>query len=184
VELISTMSATVPSGPTTDLSLSQSNSHEQLGKALGRLASGVFLVTLRYDGQPHGILATWITQAAFEPPMVVAAFNKQRPILQSTTEGTEITINILGKQNTDIFKAFARPAHSAHDNRFSGLRVMDNPNGEGPIFADAAAFLNCRITQVIEAGDHLLALAVVTSGKVLQADAEPMVHVRSSGFHY
>src|SRR5207247_2291581 len=32
---------------------------------------GLYAVTVAHDGEDHGMTANWLTQAAFEPPMVV-----------------------------------------------------------------------------------------------------------------
>jgi flavin reductase (DIM6/NTAB) family NADH-FMN oxidoreductase RutF len=156
---------------------------EQLGKALGRIASGVHIVTINVEGQPHGIMATWVSQASFEPPAITLAFNKERPIIKSIQPGALLTLNVLSKKNMDIFKAFARPSKEEHDDRFQGLALKENGKG-GPIFAQAASYLNCSVTNSMDAGDHLVVLAELLDGAILESDSEPMVHIRNNGFHY
>lgn len=168
---------------TSALNQSPIEKKEQLGKALGRLASGVFIVTCQSKGNPQGMLATWIAQAAFEPPMVTISINKQRDLAKVVATEVELTINVLSNQNMDIFKAFAKPSSGQEQDRFTGLDVIVNPTG-GPIFAKCVAYLNCRVANVIEAGDHFVALAEVLEGATLNDDAEPMTHFRKSGFQY
>jgi flavin reductase (DIM6/NTAB) family NADH-FMN oxidoreductase RutF len=155
---------------------------EELGKALGRIASGVYVMTAENDTGSHGMLATFLSQIAFEPPMVSIAIAANRPIL-TNLQGKVVTVNVLSKTNMDIFKAFARPSKEPHDDRFDGLKTTENPNG-AVAFADAISYFNCRVSQLVPAGDHVLALAEVVSGKMLNAEAEPMVHLRKNGFQY
>jgi flavin reductase (DIM6/NTAB) family NADH-FMN oxidoreductase RutF len=82
-------------------------SKEKIGPAIGRLASGVYIVTVDVAGKKDGMLATWITQAGFEPPSLVVSVNKQRDILRAMNVGDRFTINVLSNRNMDIFKAFA-----------------------------------------------------------------------------
>jgi flavin reductase (DIM6/NTAB) family NADH-FMN oxidoreductase RutF len=178
--MLSTVNGTSAAG---NMGSTEKNSRETLGKALGRIASGVFVVTTRQSGQNHGFLATWISQAAFEPPSVTIAFNKERGILQILQSGSVVTINVLSKNNMNLFKVFAKPAQQEHDDRFAGLNLLENAEG-GPVFAEAVSYLNCRIKEFIDAGDHVVALAELTDGAPLQADAEPMVHFRNNGFQY
>ncbi len=154
----------------------------ELGKALGRLASGVFVVTVETDNGPQGMVATWIAQAAFEPPLVTIAINSQRPLVQNL-QNNVLTVNVLSAQNMDIFKAFARPSKSAEDDRFIGLELAENKEG-AVAFANAISALNCVVEQIVPAGDHIVVLARVVSGKLLNADAEPMIHLRKNGFQY
>jgi flavin reductase (DIM6/NTAB) family NADH-FMN oxidoreductase RutF len=155
---------------------------EELGKALGRIASGVYVVTVDTETGPHGMLATFVSQVAFEPPIVAIAVGAQRPILNDL-EGRVVTVNILSKSNMDLFKAFARPAKGENDDRFEGLKLADNADGASA-FADVISFLNCEVRQLVPAGDHVVALAEVQSGRMINGEAEPMVHLRKNGFQY
>src|SRR5215470_17664261 len=83
--------------------------NEQIGRAIGRLTSGVYVITLKANGAPEGILMTWIGQAAFEPPLISVAVKKGRPILDHLSKGARFAINVLSKKNMDVFKHFAKP---------------------------------------------------------------------------
>ena len=156
---------------------------QQLGKALGRLASGVFVVTVESSGKRDGMLATFINQVAFDPPSIAAAVNKQRDILQMLAVNAAFTVNVLSSKNMNIFKAFAKPHAGGADNRFNGFNLQEN-NGGGPVFADAVSYINCRTIELIDAGDHTIVLAEVIGGALLNAEDQPMVHLRNNGFQY
>lgn len=155
---------------------------EDLGRALGRVASGVYVVTAENDGEAHGMLTTWLNQAAFEPPMVTVAVNTERPIV-AYLKGATITVNVLSSKNMDIFKAFARPSKDKHDDRFEGLATIENEGG-AIAFANVVAILNCKVRELYPAGDHFIAIAEVISGRTINSDAEPMIHLRKNGFQY
>lgn len=157
--------------------------HEDLGKALGRIASGVYIVTVRRGEHRQGLLATWIAQCSFSPPLVTLAVNKERPVLEHLEKpGSLFAVNILTKQNMDIFKAFARP-HVEDEVRFSELAIADDTEN-GVVFNDVASALICRTHSTIDGGDHTLVVAEVTAGKTFAAETEPMVHLRNNGFKY
>lgn len=149
----------------------------KVGPAMGRLASGVYIVTTKAEGQPDGMLATWITQAAFEPPSIVVSVNKVRPLLQSMSEGSQFAVNVLSKGNMDIFKAFAKPGGT---DRFEGLTLLDRPL---PVFAQAISYMVCKVAKIVDAGDHVLVIGEVVDGELLNSD-EPMTHLRKDGFQY
>jgi flavin reductase (DIM6/NTAB) family NADH-FMN oxidoreductase RutF len=158
-------------------------SKESLGKALGRMASGVYVVTANDGNVKHGLLATWVSQAGFEPPQITVAVNKHRPIMQDLAQkGARFTVNILSKSNMDVFKAFAAPAKEGVD-RFEGLKLKSDVDA-GPVFADCIAYLDCEVSHSVELTDHTLVVGTVLSGNSLTPDAEPMVHLRKNGFQY
>jgi len=154
---------------------------ENVGSALSRIPSGVYVVTVGSGKERDGMLATWINQAAFEPPMVTVAVKKERPILAKLQVGAQFVVNVLGKKNMDIFKNFAKP-HSEDLDRFAGLNVVDT--SAGPQFSDAISYMNCKVVTLADAGDHVVVVAQVDDGALLRADDEPMVHLRKNGFQY
>ena len=46
---------------------------KEVGKALGRIPSGLFIVTAKYEDQEDAVLASWVNQSSFEPPEVTIA---------------------------------------------------------------------------------------------------------------
>jgi flavin reductase (DIM6/NTAB) family NADH-FMN oxidoreductase RutF len=154
---------------------------EQVGKAIGRIASGVFILTTEDKGERDGIMASWVNQAAFEPPMVSVAIKKERHVLEFIKSGTKFTLNVLSKKNMDVFKNFVKPYTEGMD-RFEGLTVSPE-SAAGPVISSCVAYMDCKMRSMVEAGDHMIVLAEVIDGAVLNED-EPMVHLRSNGFQY
>ena len=155
---------------------------ESLGKALGRISNGVYIVTLTHENEKEGMMATWVAQAAFNPPMLTLAVNRERHILRSLKQGTPFVLNALSKKNMDIFKAFAKPMQPGED-RFASLKLSENKAG-GPVFADALSYLDCTIKEQLDAGDHIVVLAEILGGELLNEGDEPMIHTRKNGFQY
>lgn len=154
---------------------------EQIGKAIGRIASGVYIVTCE-GSERNGMLATWVIQSGFEPPSLTVAINKNREILQSIEQSGKFTINILAKNNMEIFKAFARPYQPGQD-RFGGITIEPH-NGFGPALSDTIAYLNCSVQTSADAGDHIILVGKIVHAAVLNPDGEPMIHLRKNGFQY
>lgn len=162
--------------------LSESAHDGDLARALGRLASGVFVVTAVHEGARIGMLSTWIGQASFAPPLITLAVGKDRPLLAALSANATFTVNVLAKRNSEIFKAFARP-HNNEASRFDGLSLLDE-SIDGIIFKDVVSALICRVQSHLTPGDHVLVLAEVAAGRPVDMDADPMVHLRSSGLKY
>jgi flavin reductase (DIM6/NTAB) family NADH-FMN oxidoreductase RutF len=152
----------------------------KIGPALGRVASGVFIVTVGADDKKDGMMASWISQAGFEPPSLVVAVNKSRPIMNSLEVGHTFIVNVLSKRNMDIFKAFAKPHN---EGKFEGIALLDHV-AEGPVFKDVVSYMVAKVKSVTDASDHVLVLGEIVDGALLNGDDEPMVHLRRDGFQY
>ena len=55
---------------------------DSLAAALGRIPSGLFVLTVRHGGRELGMLASWVQQCSFEPPQISLAINKERDVLE------------------------------------------------------------------------------------------------------
>lgn len=156
---------------------------ETLSRAIGRIASGVYIATVKQAGERHGVMVTWVAQAGFEPPMITLAINKTRPILSAMAPGAMITLNVLSENNMDIFKHFAAPAKPGVD-KFAELKLLDEKTAAGPVFADCIGYLNLQVKQHLETGDHTIVLAEVKQGDVMSGTDQPFIHLRKNGLQY
>jgi flavin reductase (DIM6/NTAB) family NADH-FMN oxidoreductase RutF len=154
---------------------------DRVGKAIGRIASGVFIMTTQDERGRDGIMASWVSQAAFEPPMVTVAVKKERHVLEFLKSGSKFSLNVLSKKNMDVFKAFVKPFTPGMD-RFEGIDVSPDSKA-GPIISSCVAYLDCMVRSIVEAGDHTVVVAEIIDGDILNAE-EPMIHLRSNGFQY
>jgi flavin reductase (DIM6/NTAB) family NADH-FMN oxidoreductase RutF len=155
---------------------------ESAGAAIGKIASGVLVVTAADGDRNTGVLVSWVQQVAFEPPMVMVAVKKGRPIEPLLDSGRCFALNILAEGDNALMKRFSR-GYDVDEDAFAGLPTRAAATG-CPILEDAMAFIDCNVVSVTEAGDHDIYVGEVVGGELLRPDAKPMVHVRKSGFSY
>jgi flavin reductase (DIM6/NTAB) family NADH-FMN oxidoreductase RutF len=153
----------------------------QLGAALGRIPSGLFIITVRHGPHETGLLASWIQQCSFEPPLVTFAIKHGRFIADWLPVGAGLTVNILDDTQTDLIGHFGR-GFEPDEPAFRGLEIRRRDR-EPPILEECLGYLDCRVVSRHPAGDHELFIAEVAAGGLLN-EGRPMVHVRKSGMHY
>ena len=157
------------------------NTDESLAAALGRIPSGLFVLTARHGSEETGILASWAQQCSFDPPQVSVAIRKGRHILDWLVEGTAFVLNVIPESGKTLIAHFGKgfePGQPA----FEGVEVAreaDTP----PVLLTSHAYLVCRVTAQLDAGDHVLVIGRVTAGAVLHPGG-PMLHVRKNGLRY
>ncbi len=128
------------------------------------------------------MLASWVSQATFTPPGLTIAVAKERAIESLLYTNSEFVLNILAEGNyLGLMKHFLKPFAPGED-RFAGVQTTPANNG-APILEEALAYLECRVTNRMECGDHWLIYATTDHGKVLR-EGVTAVHHRKSGSHY
>ncbi len=161
--------------------MNETDPHKQLAAALGRIASGIFILTARRNSLETGMLVSWVQQCAFEPPHLSAAIKCGRPINAWLQPGAMFTLNILDDTQTDMIVHFGR-GFQLNEPAFTGLDLI-RPGDGTPVLEEALGYLDCRCASRQMVGDHELIVAQVVGGRLL-GEGQPMVHLRKSGFHY
>ena len=149
---------------------------------LGRIPSGIFIVTVRRGHDETGMLASWVMQAGFHPPAISVAVGHGRYIGDWLAEGSPFVLNVVAEHQKALLKHFARgfpPGEAA----FEGLELMRDPRGVAILCDGTLGHLCCNVRSYADSGDHRVFIADVIDGQ-LTSDAAPMVHHRKSGSHY
>ena len=155
----------------------------ELEKALGRLSSGLYILTTQQGNLSSAMVASWVAQASFKPLGVSVAVAKDRAIESLLHVGDRFVLNVLEEGNYQgLMKHFLQRFPPGAD-RFQGVRTYAANNG-CPILADALAYMECEVTSRIESGDHWLIYSTVKVGRVSKPDALSAVHHRKVGNYY
>jgi flavin reductase (DIM6/NTAB) family NADH-FMN oxidoreductase RutF len=149
---------------------------------LGRIPSGIFVLTVGTGPRATGMLSSWVMQAGFDPPMVSVAVKLGRPVCDRMSEGQPFVLNVLGQSQTALMKHFSK-GFEPGEPAFEGLDIRHCARGV-PILKDAIGHLECEPVRHIDSGDHRVFLAKVVRGKLHDEGAKPRVHVRTSGAKY
>lgn len=158
-------------------------SDNEVAGALGRIPSGLFIVTWRSGDRDHAMLASWVMQAGFAPPLVSVAVGTSRDLLAALRSGTPFAVNVLADSQRSLLARFGKPPADGQE-PFAGLCVDRTPAGVA-VLADSAGWLECRaVGEAAAAGaDHVVVLGRVEAAAG-RPDAPPLVHVRRNGLKY
>jgi flavin reductase (DIM6/NTAB) family NADH-FMN oxidoreductase RutF len=149
---------------------------------VGKILSGLFVVTVTDGDYRDGFLASWIQQASFEPLMLSMAMKPDRPVLERIQNVGCFCVNIIGHHNNGVMKPFWGMLKPGED-PFTGLTYEISSRGN-LLLPDAVASLECEVRGVAQPGDHVLVLAEVVETRLFQPEDRPMPHVRKTGLEY
>jgi flavin reductase (DIM6/NTAB) family NADH-FMN oxidoreductase RutF len=154
---------------------------DELHAVLGRIPSGVFILTVGGGDRATGMLASWVMQAGFEPPMASVAVRRDRYVVEWLTRGEPFILNIVGEGQKHLLKHFGK-GFEPGEPAFEGLETRPT-NAGPPALADALGHLVCEPVTHVDSGDHRIFVARVAAG-TLVGENRPMVHIRRTGAHY
>ncbi|HKP97734.1 MAG TPA: flavin reductase family protein [Fibrobacteria bacterium] len=152
-----------------------------LAAAVGKIPSGLFIVTAASGSLKEGYLGSWIQQVSFSPLLIQTAIRPGRPCYDLIKTHGRFCVNIVGHKNGGILKPFWNP--EANPEPFAGLEWSATARGN-IVLPHALAALECEVRSTFTPGDHELLFAEVVEGHVFQAEDKSLTHVRRSGLGY
>lgn len=139
---------------------------------LGRFASGVTVVTARDEqGTPHGMTVSAFSSLSLDPPLVLVCVANDATMAPLLARTDAFSVNILSEGQEAVSRRFAGKL----DDRFAGIGYHDGELG-APVLEEVLAWMQCRIINRHEAGDHTILV-----GQVEQAGAsegKPLLYYR------
>lgn len=152
-------------------------------QALGRLVGSLCIVTTQRQELKGAMVASWVSQATFNPPGFTVAVAKERAIESLLPIGSQFVLNILEEgKHIELMKYFLKPFAPGED-RFADIDSQPAENG-APILSSALAYIECEVSNRLECGDHWVLYAIAKNGKLLSDTGITAVHHRKSGTHY
>jgi flavin reductase (DIM6/NTAB) family NADH-FMN oxidoreductase RutF len=143
---------------------------------IGHLATGVTVITTAAGEEMQGMTANAVTSLSLDPTMILICVEKSTHTHGVLERGGVFAVNILGDHQEQVSRLFAKRAEP-EINSLRGERFTLGVTGV-PVLEDCLAYLECRVAQVFEGGDHSIFLGQVVAASVVQ-DAEPLLFYRS-----
>ena len=121
---------------------------------------GIYVLTAD-DGQGNIAAATvnWVTQSAFAPPLVVVGVKTDFGAYQTLKTAKTFALNMLGKAHKGVAFTFFKPTE-LKDGKLSGQAFHKGTTG-APILDDAPGAVECKVTAIVEQGDHHIVVGEV-----------------------
>ncbi len=149
-------------------------------KALRAITYGLYVVGTRRGDEVNAFTANWLTQTSFEPPLVALAAKKGSLSCDMIRDSGLFSVNILEAGQKELAARFFRPVHRVGQKLGE---VEFRPGSTGcPILLAALAYFECRVTDVVERGDHTLFVGEVVDAGV-HRDGAPLT-LAETGWYY
>ncbi|BCF83304.1 monooxygenase [Rhodococcus qingshengii] len=147
---------------------------------LSTVPTGVVVITAVDDGDPVGLVVGTFTSVSLDPPLVgflPAATSTSFPRVHAAGR---FCANVLTVEQQQICRMFA----ASGGDKFAGLHWTPSEITGSPVLEGVAAWVDCSITTVHEAGDHLIVIGAVEDVGVAEpttkGDASSLVFYRGA----
>lgn len=136
-------------------------------QALRKLSNGVYVLTSRSGDHYGAATVTWISQASFRPPLVMAAVRKKSNVFECLLESRVAVLHVASDQQAQVAHRFFLPTAAV------GGTINGEPYLEGvtsaPVLLNFPAHIECRVEQIVDTdGDHAVVILRVVEAQCRQ----------------
>jgi flavin reductase ActVB len=140
--------------------------------AMAEWPTGIAVVTTAdQDGWWWGCTADSFAAVSMRPPLISVCLAREHRCRPAFAAADSFAVNVLRAGQEELARHFA--GQDADD--FDGIAV-ERGIDDVPLLCDVSARMECRTTNVVPAGDHVMLLAEVV--RVRTGPGEPLVYLR------
>ena len=141
---------------------------EEWRKAFGKLTYGIYVLTSHHEEKINGMIASWVSQVSYEPPLIMVAVHPNRFSHQLIAHGGGFALHVLADTQADFLSRFKDADVNA---KFSAINWIRGKTG-CPILNECLAYLECELKAHYRPGNHTLFIGEVIAAGVL-TDQKP-----------
>ena len=121
-------------------------------KVLQMIPYGAYVVgTKMSDGSDHLMFGTWLMQTSFKPPLFAFALSEDSRTLENVRRTGTFAVSLLKEREKAV-------AERIVDGHLEKVKLQRTPSGL-PVVAGSAGWIEGRVLEIVEKGDHRIALA-------------------------
>lgn len=151
-------------------------------KVLRDITYGLYAVTAAHAGERGVFTANWLSQASFDPPLIMVSVENDSSTLPLIRASGLFTICPFDASQKPLAAALGKPKVRAGD-KFATLNLATIETASGiPALADSLGYVVCSVRSEVPAGDSVVFVAEVVEATSL-SDEPPLV-MREAGFRH
>jgi flavin reductase (DIM6/NTAB) family NADH-FMN oxidoreductase RutF len=133
-------------------------------KALQMLSNGVYVLTSRSEDRYGAATVSWVSQASFKPPLIMAAVRRDSNVFRCLAESGSAVLHIVGERQQQFARRFFYPTRAA-SGTINGEAFMEGTTA-APIFPNLPAYVECQVDRIVDTdGDHAVVILRVVEAE-------------------
>lgn len=143
---------------------------DRFRESMGRLATGVTIVTTEIDGRPWGLTVSACCSISMDPPLILVSLATKAASTQAIINNDRFSVSVLAQDQIEVAKSGAKAGVPKFFEDFVERKdyfYFDVKN--------ALANIHCSVEQTITAGDHTIFIGLVEN-VALGESKSPLLH--------
>ncbi|MDX1417707.1 MAG: flavin reductase family protein [Candidatus Promineifilaceae bacterium] len=158
---------------------------DPIKSVLTMLPYGFYSIGSRSGDELNLMVANWVTQISFTPRLLAIGLQKKAHSHSLISTGRVLTLNLFLAEDAESIMPYTKSTVKNPD-KMADASFTKAPETGCPVPEGAAAFLECRVREILDiGGDHDIVVVEPVGGQVLKAaEAGEILGLPDIGWSY
>ena len=150
-------------------------SDDKIKDALKMMPYGFYAFTTKNGDDVNAMVVNWVSQVSYIPRLIAVGLQKTSYSHGVVTEGKVFGLNLFLTEDKDAIMGVTK-GRSKNPDKMTEADYTSAPETGVPVLAGAAAFIECKVTQIIDVGgDHDIVIGEAINADVTKEGTPPDV---------
>lgn len=137
----------------------------------------VVLITSRYEDKDNVMPIDWHIPLSYSPKLYGISLEKKNYSYELIMKSNVFAVNFMGSEFEKQILETGRMSGSGTDKyELTGLKKINGKTLNVPVLEDSLGYIECKVKQTVEAGDHVLIIGDVKYENFKRLDTKQMYH--------
>jgi flavin reductase (DIM6/NTAB) family NADH-FMN oxidoreductase RutF len=136
---------------------------------VGKMTYGIYVLTTHYEQKINGMIASWVSQISYDPPLITVAVHPNRYSHHLIQQSGCFALHSLARTQMDFLSHFKGPDP---ETKFAAVQWERGTTG-CPILKDCVAWMECTVKATHKPGNHTLFIGKIVAARLI-SNAEPL----------
>lgn len=142
----------------------------QMNELVKQITHGVYVIGVSDGEHQNAFTAAWVMQVSFSPLLLAFSINPKNRSYSMLRNSGVCAISVLKQNQILLAQHFA----SSNVDKITGYQ-WQYAISTAPILSESSAYFDCKVTQTVEAGDHVIVVCEVIDAGYLQ-QGQPLLY--------
>jgi flavin reductase (DIM6/NTAB) family NADH-FMN oxidoreductase RutF len=148
---------------------------------LRKIPHGLYICGVKDGEEMNGFTISWLMQSSFKPPLVVNCVKQDSGSHEMLKKTGVFAVSFLDSEQKDMAAKFFQPKRRT-GNKFEDVEFYLGQETSCPIISDSLGYIECRVVDAVEKGDHTVYVAEVV-GAGIHRDGNQLL-LENTGWQY
>nr|WP_319398746.1 flavin reductase [uncultured Carboxylicivirga sp.] len=145
-------------------------------EAFFKITYGLYIISAKANDKSNGYIANTVFQVTAEPPQIAISCNKDNLTCDLIEQSEYFSISILKQDaKAETIGLFGYKSGKDTD-KFKDIKYGTSLSGTPVVLEDSIAWFDCKVSQKVDVGTHIIFIGEIIENKLLDADADPLTY--------